>query len=664
MFAVAKPKTKDDLPGDSTHEKDENTSILKTKLDTIEDFQKSGRKFCEKLLSNIRASQNAVSDKSVYEDVRSVSKFLDLIIFSPLKLGQKFKVGGELMMMLTKDEDFGSFIGQAVKQMSKKNSSKEEDQILWSLFMNGAMGWSDFGKLLCNTDGFINVSKTILDHLFKGFDKKKQSPDQASLVNQIIAVLHNICTFGEGSIYCATQIRKAGVMPTYRKYLNCARLADDVFLRIPFIAAAADIMEEGDDILHGSRAEIEFMIVGVLEACNCWSGQFNGWYGFELGRVIGQLAVFDSNKRLLVEYGVLKALNVLAKQKEEVEQLTATKGLAHLAFNEENRKQMVEEENLGVVQTLIDLCKSSDFVSVRESAKGVLWTMSDLLHSSKSYAEQAEVLFERKLNGHVMISYSREQRPLLLKIKEELTKAGFKVWMDIEQMHDNVYDRMAEAIENAAVVLIAMSYSYKCSEYCRREAAYASSLKRARIPLLVETNYRPDSWLALMTAGDYHYDFVNKPFDSKITELIKTLKNRIVQENTTQLIPSTPLSHGSPDTTIIPSNVTLLETTANVSKEPEVITTMSSRENEYKKFQSLGTEDVLKWIDQNKLPRDFFGEWRAKDFVFMSRMKQQAPEYFYRYVLRLTKKIKSADTRTGLQISADLTDALDHLYLS
>lgn len=67
-----------------------------------------------------------------------------------------------------------------------------------------------------------------------------------------------------------------------------------------------------------------------------------------------------------------------------------------------------------------------------------------------------------------MISYSREQRPLLLRIKQAITEAGFSVWMDIEQMRENVYDRMAEAIQEASVVLISMSYSYQRSEYCRR----------------------------------------------------------------------------------------------------------------------------------------------------------------------------------------------------
>lgn len=62
--------------------------------------------------------------------------------------------------------------------------------------------------------------------------------------------------------------------------------------------------------------------------------------------------------------------------------------------------------------------------------------------------------------------------------------------------------------------------------FIHAEAAYASSLKRARIPLLVDPGYVSEGWLALMTAGDYHYDFVNKPFEMKMEELTVELGRR------------------------------------------------------------------------------------------------------------------------------------------
>lgn len=61
-----------------------------------------------------------------------------------------------------------------------------------------------------------------------------------------------------------------------------------------------------------------------------------------------------------------------------------------------------------------------------------------------------------------------------------------------------------------------------------------------------------------MTAGDYHYDFVRKPFETKIVELIKELERRclksqgdttdgvVKQEVPTQQSPHAVSSHGVP----------------------------------------------------------------------------------------------------------------------
>lgn len=66
--------------------------------------------------------------------------------------------------------------------------------------------------------------------------------------------------------------------------------------------------------------------------------------------------------------------------------LAATKTLAHLAFDDDNKKIFVSDEKTDVMTTLFDLAQRSQFSSVRESAKGVLWTLSEQLHSSQKYS--------------------------------------------------------------------------------------------------------------------------------------------------------------------------------------------------------------------------------------------------------------------------------------
>ena len=42
------------------------------------------------------------------------------------------------------------------------------------------------------------------------------------------------------------------------------------------------------------------------------------------------------------------------------------------------------------------------------------------------------------------------------------------MWMDIDFMSGNILDAMAEAVENAAVVLICFSQKYKASANCKK----------------------------------------------------------------------------------------------------------------------------------------------------------------------------------------------------
>ena len=99
--------------------------------------------------------------------------------------------------------------------------------------------------------------------------------------------------------------------------------------------------------------------------------------------------------------------------------------------------------------------------------------------------EEKEASFGDEKKGHIMISYNRETRDLCLKIKQELHKMGYQVWIDVEDIHGSSLESMARAIENSACVLICMTEKYKQSPYCRAEAEYTFNLGKAYVPLVV-----------------------------------------------------------------------------------------------------------------------------------------------------------------------------------
>ena len=101
------------------------------------------------------------------------------------------------------------------------------------------------------------------------------------------------------------------------------------------------------------------------------------------------------------------------------------------------------------------------------------------------------------------------------------------MWLDIEAMGGSTLEAMASAVENAAVVLVAMSDKYKISPNCRTEAEYTFQLKKPIIPLLMQRKYRPDGWLGMLAGAKLYINFDGKyTFDKAFAMLEKELKGR------------------------------------------------------------------------------------------------------------------------------------------
>ena len=64
-------------------------------------------------------------------------------------------------------------------------------------------------------------------------------------------------------------------------------------------------------------------------------------------------------------------------------------------------------------------------------------------------------------DNHVMISYERESEPLMITVRDELERNGFKVWMDGDDEGRSLQEVMMEGVEEASVVLIGVSRKYK-----------------------------------------------------------------------------------------------------------------------------------------------------------------------------------------------------------
>lgn len=126
-----------------------------------------------------------------------------------------------------------------------------------------------------------------------------------------------------------------------------------------------------------------------------------------------------------------------------------------------------------------------------------------------------------------MISYQWDSQPVMLKVKDRLKDAGYKVWMDVEHMSGSTLEAMALAVEKAAVVLIGMTQKYKDSPACRSEAEYTYKLRKSFIPLRLQHRYIPDGWLGMLIGTRLYFDISSDDkIDQQMNNLMKELGSR------------------------------------------------------------------------------------------------------------------------------------------
>jgi len=122
-----------------------------------------------------------------------------------------------------------------------------------------------------------------------------------------------------------------------------------------------------------------------------------------------------------------------------------------------------------------------------------------------------------------MLSYNWGAQPLMLKIKQAMVNAGFRVWMDIDEITGSTLESMASAVENSVVVVIAMSKAYKESANCRLEAEYSVQQKKTVIPLMVDLGYHPDGWLGLLLGTKLYFDYSTATDDNQFNTVTGNL---------------------------------------------------------------------------------------------------------------------------------------------
>ncbi|CAF2796874.1 unnamed protein product [Rotaria sp. Silwood2] len=162
----------------------------------------------------------------------------------------------------------------------------------------------------------------------------------------------------------------------------------------------------------------------------------------------------------------------------------------------------------------------SNQLRLQRAAEGLLWK----LEKEDEAVAKPTTLTSYKYD--VMISYSHKDKEICLRIHQQLINDGFRVWIDNDCLRGSTMVGIANAIENSLCVMICMSNTYKQSVYCQSEAHYAFERRCRLIPIIVESNYRPDGWLGIIVSGKIYVDFLINEFNLAYEKL----KNEISEQ--------------------------------------------------------------------------------------------------------------------------------------
>ncbi|XP_046574454.1 uncharacterized protein LOC124282490 [Haliotis rubra] len=457
-----------------------------------------------------------------------------------------------------------------------------------------------FGERVCNS-GLLRYFVGDLEAVLK----EAGSPDNVSVRDSFFrsarGVLHN-CT---NNPITRQPIRELGTVSVAMGYLK----GEAPEIKMMILLLLASIIDEDDNkALLADRTVFTIMLNMILYAWRDQRHRCNGFSASELIAGLTGLAKNDDNKKILTEKGAINVLMTVMQEGSDDEREKAVQCVWELAFDKDNQRIFLE--NAQLMATLRKLNGSLN-KKLSKVSGGALWAITQEEKRENQKLKKKDVAKkDEKVQdaGHIMISYQWADQKMLIKVKEFLKGHNFKVWMDIDNMEGSTLQAMAEAVQNASVVLVCMSERYKLSQNCRSEAEYAFDLRKPIIPLLLQRDYKPDGFLGLIKGAKLFFDFSGKyPFEKKASELVKELGARGKAGSSADSIDG--------------------ETTAVVKSQPSDAGRGASG------TANWSQKDVQNWLCKLNLEKhSSLKGLTGKQLMFLHKISYKAPEFFYNYI--------------------------------
>tara|TARA_Y100000389_G_scaffold187535_1_gene209025 strand:- start:405 stop:1151 length:747 start_codon:yes stop_codon:yes gene_type:complete len=139
-----------------------------------------------------------------------------------------------------------------------------------------------------------------------------------------------------------------------------------------------------------------------------------------------------------------------------------------------------------------------------------------------------------KNEKHIMFSYSWDHKHNVRHIYDIINDEfpNIPKWIDISEMSGNIIEAMNKAVEDAFIVIIFLSKSYKISTNCKIESELICGKQKKYLLVLVEKDYpylendEKDNWVSKMFKNQFYIDLS----DGMNTENLNKLKQLLNDE--------------------------------------------------------------------------------------------------------------------------------------
>ncbi|CAF3998686.1 unnamed protein product, partial [Adineta steineri] len=313
-------------------------------------------------------------------------------------------------LVATWNKDLVPCIGHLTGVIAKCYWSGEKNRTQMKILFSTEQLTCDHVRELIYIIGYEQFHKEI---------KSVRSNDETVLIDSILMVLLNIVRTQNINWFFRSNIIIRETLLTVAE----KSLYDEICLRA-YVVIGEVLSDEQLKELKITDSMVNFHFNMLEEAWHHTSKQYKQIPIEYLLRDLRTLSKNDSIQQRIADQNKIPLLIEVSNKYQTVYHI-----LWALSFNHDIQQQL--RSNPSFIHNLSQLAKESDDDLMREITHGILWNL-EINHQHRPISQNIN-----QNTFDIMISYSHKEKVLCKQLYDELTKSGYRVWIDFDQMHGN-----------------------------------------------------------------------------------------------------------------------------------------------------------------------------------------------------------------------------------